>query len=85
MLAGLTSEDDGVTLKDLEFIHLSLGQLNDRVVVLGRVLDLQLVGRLLLFKNSRRKIFLCSVQNIRVKNLVEKSTNALTLPSEWGS
>lgn len=84
MLVGLTSEDDSVTLEDLEFIHLSLGQLNDRVVVLGRVLDLQLVRRLLLFENSHREIFLCSVKIIRVKNLVVKSTNALTLPSEWG-
>ena len=84
MLVGLTSEDDGVTLEDLEFIHLSLGQLNDRVVILSRVLDLQLVRRLLLFENSRREIFLSSVQIIRVKNSVVKPTKALTLPSVWG-
>ena len=84
MLVGLTSEDDGVTLEDLEFIHLSLGQLNDRVVILSRVLDLQLVRRLLLFENSRRAIFLSSVQIIRVKNSVVKPTKALTLPSVWG-
>ena len=84
MLVGLTSEDDGVTLEDLEFIHLSLGQLNDRVVILSRVLDLQLVRRLLLFKNSCREIFLSSVQIIRVKNSVVKPTKALTLPSVWG-
>ena len=40
MLAVLTSEDDSVTLEDLEFVHLGLGQLDDRVVVLSGVLDL---------------------------------------------
>ena len=54
----LTSENDGITLENFELVHLGLGKLNNRVVVLGRVLDLQLVWRLLLLKNRRREVFL---------------------------
>ena len=53
----LTSEDDSVALKDFEFVHLGLSQLDDGVVVLWRILSLELVGGLLLLKNCRRVIF----------------------------
>ena len=77
----LTSENDGIALENFELVHLCLGKLNNRVVVLGRILDLQLVWRLLLLKNRRREVFL-SVKGAWVKNELNTTLNALTQPSE---
>ena len=54
----LTSKNDSVTLEDLEFVHFSLSQLDNGVVVLRRVLDLQLVRGLLPLEDSGGVVFL---------------------------
>ena len=59
----LTSENDSVTLENFELVHLGLGELNDGVVILRRVLNLELVRRLFSFENRRRKIFLTADKN----------------------
>ena len=56
----LTFEDDGVASENLELVHLGLRHLHDGVVVLLRVLDLQLMGRLLAVHNRSRKVLLRS-------------------------
>ena len=71
----LTFEDDGVALEDLELVHLGLGHLDDRVVVLLRVLDLQLVRRLLAIHDRRREVLRFSATHI------ELSKRAI---SSWG-
>ena len=54
----LTSENDGISLEDLKFVHLSLGHLHDRVVILLGILHLELVWSLLAVQNRSRKVFL---------------------------
>ena len=62
----LTFEDDGVALEDLELVHLSLGHLDDRVVVLLRVFDLQLVRCLLAIHDRSREVLGFSVTHIEL-------------------
>ena len=63
----LTSENDSVTLENFELVHLGLGELNDGVVVLWRVLDLELVRRLFPLENRRRKIFLTTNKKSKIR------------------
>ena len=60
-LCSLTSENDSVTLENFEFVHLSLSHLDDRVVVLLRVLHLQLMGRLFAVHNRSRIVLFRSI------------------------
>ena len=59
----LTFEDDGVAAENLELIHFGLGHLDDRVVVLLRVFDLQLVRGLLAIHDRSRVVFLSAQAN----------------------
>ena len=60
----LTFKDDGVAFEDLELVHLSLGHLDDRVVVLLRVFDLQLVRCLLAIHDRCREVLRFSATHI---------------------
>ena len=62
----LTFEDDGVALEDLELVHLGLGHLDDRVVVLLRVFDLQLVRCLLAIHDRCREVLGFSATHIEL-------------------
>ena len=64
----LTSENDSITLENFEFVHFRLSHLNNRVVILRRILHLQLIWRLFPLKDRRREIFLTienKEQNVR--------------------
>ena len=52
MVNYLTFDEGGITLEDRELVHLGLGQLNDRVIMVLGILDGELVWCLLLFKNG---------------------------------
>ena len=58
LLPLFTFEDHSVTLEYLELVHLGLGELDDRVIILRGVLNLKLVRGLLPLEDSRRKVFL---------------------------
>ena len=60
----LTFKDDGVAFEDFELVHLSLGHLDDRVIVLLRVFDLQLVRCLLAIHDRRREVLGFSATHI---------------------
>ena len=54
----LTFEDDGVAFENFELVHFGLSHLDDRIVVLLRVLDLQLVRSLLAVQNRCRVVLI---------------------------
>ena len=53
LCSALTFENDGVASEDFELIHLGLSHLDNGIVVLLRVLNLELMGRLLAVHNRR--------------------------------
>ena len=57
----LTFENDGITSEYLELVHLGLSHLNDRVVILFRILDLELMWRLFAIHDRSRKVFFSSI------------------------
>jgi hypothetical protein len=57
----VTFQKDSVPFEQLEFIHLSLGHFNNRIVIVFGVLHGQLVGSLLFIKDRSGKVFFLSV------------------------
>jgi len=56
-----TFKNDSVASENFELVHLSLRHLDNRIVVLFRVLDLQLVRGLLAVHNRSRIVLLRSI------------------------
>ena len=69
-LKRLTLDNDCVSLEDLELVHLRRSQLNDRVIVLLRLLNLKLVRSLLRVHDSRGIVFLSMSNDDRISTNV---------------
>ena len=80
MKLGLTFENDSVASENLQLVHFGLCHLDNRVVVLLRILDLKLMGRFLAVHNRSRVVLLSTnremrceyVRNIRFKILTRR-------------
>ena len=70
----LTFENDGITSEYLEFVHFGLGHLNNRVVILFRIFDLELVGRLFAIHDRSRIVLFSSIE--RQANILSRTTGS---------